>query len=97
MPQRIARQYVTTEGRTVTLRVPSGSEHHGITPAGSKFSIYTRRDEFGRGHSHAIWGTIHNGRHVTLSRNVSATDVLRLVRHYESRGITRIAADLEAF
>ena len=96
MPQRPGRTFTTADGRTVTLRTPSGSRHHGTTPDGSRFTIDTRRDEYGRGHSHAIWGIIHSGRYVTLSRNVTARDVIRLIRYYETRGIRRVSADPEA-
>lgn len=97
MPQRPGRTFTTTDGRIVTLRMPSGSRHEAVTPAGSRLTIDTRRDEYGRGSSHALWGTIHNGRHVVLSRNVPARDVIRLVRHYETHGIRNVTAGIEAF
>jgi hypothetical protein len=89
------RTYTTDHG--TTLRIPSGSIHRGTTPAGSNFTIVTKRDEYGRGSSHALWGIGKDGRRITLVRNVAPREVIPMIRMYEALGFTRINAGVEAF
>ena len=96
MPQRPGRSFTTPDGRTVTLRTPSGSRHVGAR-GHLTFVINTERDEFGRGSSHKITGRTPNGRVDYYARNLGPAQVIPQLRHAEAAGWTHLHAGPESF